>query len=292
MTYPRKITKMCHVVTHASPPTATVFHKALTFQGLRPSMEDFCECFSSDILVRDNGKTQPREVFVQCICDGHGGPNVARFVCSQVRAMFDTGLGGEDGNSSIVDSLRAMIVHIAARVKECVKDSTRSGTTLCMSVLDLAASKVYIVNCGDSRCAIYEQGSGRFLLQTKDHSASEESECNRIMDAGGLVFRLKGVPRVMGTLAITRAIGDFYLEPYVIPDPDIYEMTIESPVVIILASDGYWNVARGSSGDPKNILSGLGDAGSGDASLVLQELIRTRVFTDNAAISVSLVQFD
>ena len=262
-------------------PMINVSHASTSSQGLRPSMEDFQDSFMAKVCV--NGKH--RNVFVQYVCDGHGGPNVARFVCSQVRTMFDTCLGSHaEKYNNMADMLTAMVLCIAADVKTCVKDSSRSGTTLCMSVLDIAEATVYVVNCGDSRCAIYDIDSGKQLLQSKDHCATDEGEATRVMDSGGLVFRVRGLPRVMGTLAITRAIGDTDLAPYVIPDPDVYHVRISSPTLIVVASDGYWNVARGMGpNSPVRCWSN-----TMDAKQVIDALVKGRSFADNAAILVSI----
>ena len=49
--------------------------------------------------------------------------------------------------------------------------------------------------------------------------------------------------RVLGMLAMSRAIGDNYLKPYVIPEPEmtITDRTAEDEC-LILASDGLWDV--------------------------------------------------
>ena len=67
-------------------------------------------------------------------------------------------------------------------------------------------------------------------------------ELNRIEKAGGRVIYWDGA-RVLGMLAMSRAIGDNYLKPYVIPDPEVTE-TDRTPddECLILASDGLWDV--------------------------------------------------
>lgn len=66
----------------------------------------------------------------------------------------------------------------------------------------------------------------------------------RVQDAGGQVLFFNGA-RVMGLLAMSRAIGDRSLRPFVIPDP---EVTIISrrpeDQLLILASDGLWDVVN------------------------------------------------
>ena len=61
----------------------------------------------------------------------------------------------------------------------------------------------------------------------------------RVQQAGGFVWW----NRVQGELAISRAIGDHKLRPYVIAEPEV--MRMERHVddrLLILASDGMWDV--------------------------------------------------
>lgn len=50
-------------------------------------------------------------------------------------------------------------------------------------------------------------------------------------------------PRVMGLLAMSRAIGDLSLRPYVIPTPDVCVLhrSVDDEL-LILATDGLWDV--------------------------------------------------
>lgn len=56
---------------------------------------------------------------------------------------------------------------------------------------------------------------------------------------------LKGVYRVNGILAVSRALGDFPLKEdrLVIPDPDILSFDLKElkPRFMIIASDGFWD---------------------------------------------------
>lgn len=67
-------------------------------------------------------------------------------------------------------------------------------------------------------------------------------ELNRIQAAGGRVIYWDGA-RVLGVLAMSRAIGDNYLKPYVSCEPEItiIDRTAEDDC-LILATDGLWDV--------------------------------------------------
>lgn len=69
-------------------------------------------------------------------------------------------------------------------------------------------------------------------------------EYRRIVEAGGFIT-LKGVYRVNGILAVSRALGDYPLKTdrLVIPDPDIltFDLNELKPQFIVMASDGFWD---------------------------------------------------
>lgn len=62
------------------------------------------------------------------------------------------------------------------------------------------------------------------------------------MEAGGEIFPLQGIDRVMGQLAVTRAIGDTDLKPYITSEPEIVSFELDGDEdFIIMASDGLWD---------------------------------------------------
>ena len=78
-----------------------------------------------------------------------------------------------------------------------------------------------------------------------DRKATDPEEVARIASVGGFVTN----GRVLGTLAVARAIGDITLKeagntPAVISSPDIAAFKPEeNDDFIILASDGLWDVS-------------------------------------------------
>mmetsp|Transcript_17926 Transcript_17926/g.50166 ORF Transcript_17926/g.50166 Transcript_17926/m.50166 type:complete len:377 (-) Transcript_17926:448-1578(-) len=99
---------------------------------------------------------------------------------------------------------------------------------------------ICVANCGDSR-AIMLRSDGVVPL-TDDHKPDREDEKDRVEAAGGQILYWNG-RRVMGVLAMSRAIGDQCLQPYVIPDPEITILQRrEDDELIIMGSDGIWDV--------------------------------------------------
>lgn len=124
--------------------------------------------------------------------------------------------------------------------------------------------ELWIANCGDSRAVIgrrigYEQIRLGFetpeqepptivakmegVPLTDDHSPDSAAERLRIVnELGGTIYNIMGVSRVMGTLALTRAIGDCYMSPYIIPTPQVVCYTVNpGDEFLVLATDGIWN---------------------------------------------------
>eukprot|EP00878_Enallax_costatus_P000692 GHUV01000801.1.p1 GENE.GHUV01000801.1~~GHUV01000801.1.p1 ORF type:complete len:940 (+),score=301.24 GHUV01000801.1:405-3224(+) len=100
--------------------------------------------------------------------------------------------------------------------------------------------RVWIANCGDSR-AVLSRG-GVAVQVTDDHKPEREDEAERVEKAGGQVLYWNG-HRVMGVLAMSRAIGDHCLRPYVIPEPEITVFARHArDEILLLASDGLWDV--------------------------------------------------
>lgn len=107
---------------------------------------------------------------------------------------------------------------------------------------------------GDSRAVLGLRG-GVCRRVSADHKPSLDSERQRIESQGGFVKIVSGVARVMGELAVCRALGDAHLKPYISCDPDIFEVRFRlssTPLIyqlelthdecfLILACDGIWD---------------------------------------------------
>lgn len=124
-------------------------------------------------------------------------------------------------------------------------------------------------------------------------------ELRRIEEAGGRVIYWDGA-RVLGMLAMSRAIGDSYLKPYVIPEP---EVTItdrsDGDECLILASDGLWDVVsnetacgvarmclRAQSPTTAAAAEDIPDKACSDASILLTKLALARHSADNVSVLV------
>ena len=84
-----------------------------------------------------------------------------------------------------------------------------SGCTACVCIIEEKNRKyrLSIANIGDCR-AVIACRDGSAIRITNDHKATEKSEIDRIRANKGTIIN----HRVNGTLAITRAFGDFDLK--------------------------------------------------------------------------------
>ncbi|KAI3447172.1 hypothetical protein Pfo_003837 [Paulownia fortunei] len=112
------------------------------------------------------------------------------------------------------------------------------GSTAVVAVV--CTTHIIVANCGDSRAVLY-RGKVPMPLSV-DHKPNREDEYARIEAAGGKVINWDGY-RVSGVLAVSRSIGDRYLRPYVVADPEImFVPRTKEDECLILASDGLWDV--------------------------------------------------
>ncbi|KAF2304302.1 hypothetical protein GH714_029617 [Hevea brasiliensis] len=112
------------------------------------------------------------------------------------------------------------------------------GSTAVVAII--CSSHIIVANCGDSRAVLY-RGKEPMALSV-DHKPNREDEYARIEAAGGKVIQWNG-HRVFGVLAMSRSIGDRYLKPWIIPEPEVmFVPRAKDDECLILASDGLWNV--------------------------------------------------
>ncbi|XWS53086.1 hypothetical protein CRYUN_Cryun11dG0127400 [Craigia yunnanensis] len=260
------------------------------------------------------------------VFDGHGCSHVAMRCREQLHELLKEELETEEEWKSSMDrSFTRMDKEVIKWNESMVGANCRCelqspecdavGSTAVVAIV--TPEKIVVANCGDSRAVLCR--NGKPVPLSSDHKPDRPDELNRIQEAGGRVIYWDG-PRVLGVLAMSRAIGDNYLKPYVSCEPEvtITDRTAKDEC-LILASDGLWDVVSNDTacGVARMCLRGKGDVnappcsqpermlgeavvgstmgGEGgeiwdkacsDASMLLTKLALARHSTDNVSVVV------
>ncbi|XP_072954636.1 probable protein phosphatase 2C 68 [Typha angustifolia] len=250
------------------------------------------------------------------VFDGHGGCHVSALCKERMHVLLSEELARQ--SDSPEDTWRAAVARGFARMDElalaacacgcvgpppcaCDRSGFKSdivGSTAVVAMV--ACDRILVANCGDSRAVLSRDGEA--IPLSDDHKPDRPDELARIEAAGGRVIFVNGA-RVHGILAMSRALGDKYLKPEVISDPDIkiVERTNKDECLII-ASDGLWdvipndlacNVARRCLEESENAVAALdeelvqeSDPRCSLAATLLARLALGRMSADNISVIV------
>ncbi|KAL6758030.1 protein phosphatase 2C catalytic subunit [Haematococcus lacustris] len=170
------------------------------------------------------------------IFDGHGGPNAADFVRSNLFInLFQNYKFPTDVCAAITEAYELTDFMYLRQDATSQRDDGCTGVTAVV-----IGSKLYVANVGDSRAVLCR--AGKAIPLSVDHKPNTKEERCRIEQAGGVVV-WAGTWRVGGVLAVSRAFGDRPLKRYVIATPDVKEEVLTSEdEFLIMASDGLWDV--------------------------------------------------
>ncbi|KAK9142285.1 hypothetical protein Syun_011685 [Stephania yunnanensis] len=245
---------------------------SISICGRRPEMEDAVAAiprFSKiplQMLIGDhmvdgvNQSLSHTTAHFYGVYDGHGGSQVANYCRDRIHSALVEELNHvKEGlsNGNVRDSWQVQwekaftncFLKVDAEVgggvhRESIDGSTEPvapetvGSTAAVAVI--CSSHIIVANCGDSRAVLY-RGKESMPLSV-DHKPNREDEYARIEAAGGKVIQWNG-HRVFGVLAMSRSIGDRYLKPWIIPEPEVTLVPrMKEDECLILASDGLWDV--------------------------------------------------
>ncbi|XP_047332358.1 protein phosphatase 2C 37-like [Impatiens glandulifera] len=248
------------------------------------------------------------------VYDGHGCSHVSSKCKERFHEIVKDAIEDSDEGSwkEVMENCYSLMDKEVGECFSTSSDSSRSNcrcelqTPRCDAVGSTAVislvtpDKLIVSNCGDSRAVLCRNGIA--IPLSSDHKPDRPDELNRIESAGGRVIYWDGA-RVLGVLAMSRAIGDSYLKPFVISDPEVTITDRNSEdECLILASDGLWDVISNEtacsvarmclrSSKPS---SPAGSAGEGersdkactDASILLTKLALARRSMDNVSVVV------
>lgn len=172
------------------------------------------------------------------VWDGHGGYRAAHF-CKEFLLRYAVDDEEFVENTSV--ALRRSFYKADAEFSAIAKLRFLSdGTTSLVACIH--NRRLYVANAGDCR-AVLVSSDWKATAMSDDHKPNRADEEKRIRQLGGRVVHL-GRWRVQGVLAVSRAIGDVSLQPFVTCEPEIEvkELQDHEDSYLILASDGIWDV--------------------------------------------------
>lgn len=206
------------------------------------------------------------------VYDGHCGSACAEFLRDNLHKYI---LRDKNFPSNPKAALREGVLKAESEfLKKCLDPKgdliEKSGS--CALILLVVNETCYIANVGDSRAILSKNGGKQAISLTNDHKPCSSSEKERIMKAGGKIYRtqiqtislesekgeevekeeiVNGPYRVFpGRLSVSRTFGDFEakLPKYggnpnvVVVEPEIFEVPVDNTSdFILLGCDGLYD---------------------------------------------------
>ncbi|XP_058455158.1 uncharacterized protein LOC131432714 isoform X2 [Malaya genurostris] len=201
----------------------------------RRRMEDRHTCISDFNGMFGLSDTQPTSFYG--VFDGHGGQDAAIYAAAHIAYNIAN-------SSNYPSNIQAAIREAFLKTDEDFivksdKHSIYSGTTALVCINRTKEKKIFFGWVGDSQALLVSEG--KLCQIVSPHVPSVENEKIRIEKLGGVVVNWKGLCRVNGLLAISRAIGDASHKPFIISDPDTSFINLDNKEdFLIIASDGLW----------------------------------------------------
>lgn len=210
-----------------------------SMQGWRMEMED-----AHRVITGLAGGLADWSYFA--VFDGHAGASVSMHSAEHLlESIMET---EEFKSEDVINGIHNGFLRLDDEMRELPKMSSgmdKSGSTAVCAFI--SPSNIYIANCGDSRAVLCRSRNPVFY--TRDHKPVLPAERERIVRAGGSVM----IQRVNGSLAVSRALGDYEYknvkgrgpcEQLVSPEPEIFKLDrdVEHDEFLVLACDGIWDV--------------------------------------------------
>ena len=183
----------------------------------------------------------------------------------------------------------AIVIWLHEDHDERATDNDSSDSTIQRTIL--------AANIGDSRAVLCRNNKAWDL--SRDHKPNDPTEKSRIESLGGQVvwcgetdkfgdpIQDRGIYRVNGNLALSRAIGDRSERPHVSAEPEIISVPVrKGDEFVIVATDGLWDVM--DSDDAVNYVKLSLKAGISKtkiADVLIQEAMRLGTY-DNVTVII------
>eukprot|EP00928_Gymnodinium_smaydae_P060024 TRINITY_DN4356_c0_g2_i3.p1 TRINITY_DN4356_c0_g2~~TRINITY_DN4356_c0_g2_i3.p1 ORF type:complete len:719 (-),score=121.16 TRINITY_DN4356_c0_g2_i3:1928-3973(-) len=236
-----------HASTEDSPVPLRFFAGTYTVQGQKPNMPKWVNQDRSLVLSIGRGR-----LFVG-VFDGHG-TNGQR-ASERAKGLF------EAWAPALASMPRGQL---PAELSRCFREAHETlqreglahfaGTTATVALLDAAAGVMTVAHVGDSTLLVASGTEVEF--STREHRVDAETE-RRVLARGGEVRTTRGAAypqdgptrRICGRgtelpgLAMARSLGDAQAHALgALCEPDISSVPLDSGALVVLASDGVWDV--------------------------------------------------
>ena len=215
-------------------------YKEFTNHQYRSYMEDghkIVDCFLED----------PNQGYFS-IFDGHGGKESVAY-CKQ---HFHEELGRTLTKfpNSVDFAITEAFENIDKQLYNCGHTYVGTTATICLIRNENHQRVLYVANVGDSAAVLVRRDGVEQL--TYDHKATDRSEVERVKLHGGSIY--KG--RLKGSLALTRSLGDHYLKNSGLSyEPSLIKKILTpADELLVLASDGLWDVVKATDLQPYAIM--------------------------------------
>eukprot|EP01028_Stygiella_incarcerata_P003755 TRINITY_DN17828_c0_g1_i2.p1 TRINITY_DN17828_c0_g1~~TRINITY_DN17828_c0_g1_i2.p1 ORF type:complete len:542 (-),score=142.83 TRINITY_DN17828_c0_g1_i2:280-1905(-) len=234
--------------------------------GRRPTMEDAAFV---ELDFRDMENEALFELF-----DGHGGK-----VSSTLACMWTHVILAERLDDDVLESLRGTFLEMNDIM---IQQDVPDGTTALVSYIQ--DDMLYVANAGDTRGVLCRGGTA--LRLSVDHVPNLLEEEARIERFGGFVST---DGRVNGILAVSRCLGDVFLQPMVSAEPYLTSIRLTSEdEFIIMACDGLWDVMD----DQFAVDLARNYTSSFEAAARLRDVAYASGSTDNISVIVIQLKWD
>ncbi|CAM0950974.1 unnamed protein product [Alopecurus aequalis] len=269
-------------------------HGLASVTGRRREMEDTVSVREAFAAPAEEPGKAGRDFYG--VFDGHGCSHVADACRDRMHELVAEEL---DGAGAEAESWTGVMERSFARMDAEVTAGGRGDSASCRCeshkcdhvgstavVAVVEEQRVVVANCGDSRAVLCRDGAPVPL--SSDHKPDRPDELERIEAAGGRVIFWEGA-RVLGVLAMSRAIGDGYLKPYVTAVPEVTVTDrADGDECLILASDGLWDVVTNKTACEvaRACLRRGRERWCAEAAAMLTKLALTKSSTDNISVIV------
>jgi protein phosphatase 1L len=180
------------------------------------------------------------------VFDGHGGSRAAQYCKEHLlqHASKDPLSLKLDPKEALTNAFFRTDAEFSALARQFSFNDGTTAVAALVSAVEGGGRRISVANAGDSRAVLVQRG-GRAVRMSVDHKPNREDEMARIKRLGGKVVHW-GQWRVNGVLAVSRAIGDISLQPYVTCEPELYERDIVGGTdeFLVLGSDGIFDVLQ------------------------------------------------